>query len=1026
MLSGAQAEKILCLTFTNAAASEMLERVYDRLKAWSSISKAQLQDQIQLLTGEPSNKTILSKARSLLTEQLQKLENLNIYTIHSFCQKILKQFSLEAGLAANFKILDEINHKIFLSKVKHDFISNQANHALTEQVLSCMHDVKLSQLIEEILAQRLDFLNLFNRFSSSYQYRQYLIRYLDVIDQEEIIIEAKKSFIQYSSKISSHIISEPLSELDDDFEHNFQLLKKYFLTQNNQKRKKLLSKEEIAKNPEQLDCLLEIQDLVFQTLEKLNSYKVAQSSAMIYDLAKEVIELYEKAKQGQNFLDYDDLIYYTHKLFTASEHKDWILYNLDGGIEHILVDEAQDTSINQWHLILSMINDFVSGESSSQSNKSLFIVGDEKQSIYSFQGARFEQFGIIKEQILKQLNHAQKKHHTIELTTSYRSSSVVLEAVEKILQHIRTIDTSLFASEQFALDCHFSNYGGAVELWPIYQETKTEELFWPTPQDQEIYSSISRLAQDIAKYIKDTIASQKVLFTTNKMASPGDFMILLRRRDQLANEIVKALKDEQIPVSGLDRIDIFQDLSVMDLLSAAKFTLAFSDELNLACLLKSPFFNFNDVDLYHLAYGREKNLYEQICALSEHRAIKAELDYICSIAASSKISDFFYILVYGNDNLGKFLQNNGPESIDSIHELINLAVKFETNISGNLHDFIAWCSSYNLDFKRDGAVGDVVKIMTVHAAKGLQAPIVILPDTTCVPKNSEKFLWNQDGGVIFAANSNDRCSKYTQLQELESNKQYTEYLRLLYVAITRSCEELIFCGYSNGEKINEKSWYALASNALMPFMTLKQQQDSDQTTLIMQSNFARPKAAQVKQTNRSWPLVNLSSEAGYTLKSHQLKNTPNSPFDLRPEAFYGQIVHKIFEESFAAKNIDLLLSHSLWRLAPGAYAKKAQEQIANLTEQEEFRQLYNQQLLIEVNLSFNGKLGRIDLACQTGDSITIIDYKTDQNVPQNPSAVAPKYLDQLDFYKQAVGKIYPELQVYTKILWIMEAKFMQL
>jgi ATP-dependent helicase/nuclease subunit A len=1033
LISGAEPHRILCLTFTNAAANEMRERIYKKISKWSIITKKNLKLEIETLKGSNATDEEVVYAQNLLSNHLQKSDSLNIYTIHSFCQKILKQFPIEAGVSPNFKIIDEINQQKIFASIKYTLIVDKDLKALVTSLLSQMHETKLNELIEEILNDRIKFKYLFEKFSNSFDYQQYLQHILKINPSEDsisIIQDTKLFILKYVDRILicdiKKLLADYLEASSEDILEKWSKLKNFFLTQDESKKKKLLTKAKQAEYPDQLEYLLLVQDIVFETTDRVKTFKLLESSIKLYDLAKGVIEKYEAYKNQKSFIDYDDLIYYTHQLFTKSEFKDWILYKLDGGIEHILVDEAQDTNLNQWKLVLAMINDFVAGESANKVSKSIFVVGDEKQSIYSFQGAEYEQFNKIKTQILQQLANSQKKYQVINLGTSYRSAEIILNTVNQIFHHVRSKSKDLFDSDNFGLNCCLKDYGGKVELWPIYQNSKTSEVFWPIIKEEASEDAQSRLAKDIASYIKDCINSKKVLYSTQKAAQPQDFMILLRQRNNFAHQIVKELKALRVPVSGLDRIDLFDDLSVQDLLSAAKFVLFPEDELNLAGLLKSPIINLTDNELYELSHNRVQNLNTKIQTESQYLLVKNQLNQIITLASNVTISDFFYILVYGYDNLSRFLAMNSHESSDSINELINLALKFEHEISGSMQEFVAWCNACDIEITRDTNSGNVVRIMTVHGSKGLQAPIVILPETTSMPKASGKFLWNNNFCPFFTIRTNQSCQFYDDLKQGERSLQYKEYLRLLYVATTRACEQLVFCGYTSNEDINENCWYNLVSSAIKPTLTAVEYKD--QNIFISESLMQRPVASFSQDKTKSIPLINLTSKATYTSKIQTKNLFPNSPLNVQNSAIYGQIIHKILEDSFVLGNFENLLKSKLLTLLPEDYLKVLIPKLSSLEQNPEFQSILQSETKTEVSIGSNidYKIGRIDLLSITQNKITIIDYKTDAKVPDSINEVPIKYLEQLESYKKAMQCIYPQHKVEAKILWIMRGSFMQI
>jgi ATP-dependent helicase/nuclease subunit A len=1031
LLAKVELSKILCLTFTNAAANEMKKRIYEMLKHWSLLSVKGLKVELEMLTGGAIKNEEIFYAQSLLSKYLEKSESLNIYTIHSFCQKILRQFPIEAGVSPNFKIIDEINQQKIFFLIKHSIITDPSLQPLTSRILGVMHEMRLNELIAEILSDKIKFKYLFGQFSNDLVYQQYLQRVLKIANVDSVTSIIKNSQILLSKYIDKVVNNEVKEALIDYVQTTSicptkHVLKSFFLTLDGKKKKKLLTKAIQEKYPEQLNYLLSIQEIISDTLDQIKAFRLLHSSIDLYNLAKNLIEKYDDYKNQRGFLDYDDLIYYTYQLFTTSEFKDWILYKLDGGIEHILVDEAQDTNLNQWKLILEMIRDFVAGESINNANKSIFIVGDEKQSIYSFQGAEYEQFNEIKCQILEQLADAHKKHREINLGTSYRSSELILSTVNRIFNHIRYVDPCLFDANNFALKCHLESYGGEVELWDLYCDSQDENVFWPILQDSHIASAKNILAKKIALYIQNLLSSKKVLFATGKSVEPRDIMILLRQRNDFAHKLVKELKNLQIPVSGLDRINLFEDLSVKDLLAAAKFALSPQNELNLACLLKSPIIKMSESDLFKLLHGRKQNLYLQISTIAEYLEVKNKLGQITELAHAVSLSDFFHILIYGYNHLSDFLANNGHESLDSINELINLSLQFERQVSGSLQDFVSWCNSCKMEFARDTNQGNVVQIMTVHASKGLQSPIVLLPETTSMPRIKEYFLWNADGCPFLAINAAQSPKYYTDLKQLEGEKQYKEYLRLLYVATTRAREHLVFCGYASGEAANDKSWYSLISNAMKADLS-KGKILEDTTIFTKCSEHERPTLSSHVKNIEPLPLIHFDAQYNYIIKNPVIGKSINSPLREQDLAFYGQVVHKILEESLSQKNLDMLVSHRLFDLLPDDYALLVKSRLAKLFHHPDFQALLGSIIRCEVSVSHQApnKLGRIDLMSILGNSITIFDYKTDKNVPIVIDDVPVNYIEQITAYKNAIQAIYPDHCVTAKIVWIMDASIME-
>jgi len=999
LLKGTLPSKILCLTFTNAAANEMHERIYQKISSWAVVGDAELKSELRALGYTNLTSDDIKSAKNLLQGYLHKEESLNIHTIHSFCQKVLQKFPIEAGISPNFKIIDEINRPQIISHVKHFLIKDEKFLKEASLILTQMHESKLNELFAEIMGSQIKFKNFFAECTTLVKYQDHLKRTLDITHTNE------EEIIEGICKKASEILGSRME---------FEGLKKMCLTQDGSKKKRLSFQKKDK------DTLFAIQDIVFQGLDQIKSLKIFHASSSFYSLAKMLIEGYDEYKRQRGVLDYDDLIYYTQNLFLNSEFKDWILYKLDGGIEHILVDEAQDTNLHQWYLIIALISDFIAGDTGDEREKSIFVVGDEKQSIYSFQGARYEYFAEVKQKIIQALSRAKKKNQMLNLKTSYRSSDIILETVNKIFRYVRSIDKELFDIDNFELDCHNQAYGGEVELWDTYLSDMQEELFWPVfSEEQEKCDPKNRLAKDIAKYIDELVKSQKVLFSTGKRICFSDFMILLRQRGELAQEIVSELKKLQIPVSGLDKMLLMDDLSVQDLLAAAKFTLFPDDELNLACLLRSPLFGLSEEELHKVTYGRKGKLHLHL--ESSYPKIQEKLDKIISLARNTNIADFFHILVYGYNNLENFITHNGYGAADSIGHLIGLAVKFEQEISSSLQEFISWCGSYEIEISKDLTSQNVVRIMTVHGAKGLQSPIVILPDTTSVPRTDHKFFWDQNDYPFFAINSSIHNAFYKDLKQTSTDLAYKEYLRLLYVATTRAQEQLLVCGYSTNSKTDLEAWHSIIFGAISNDM-----ESLGEGKFICKSDKPLPDTIIPIPKTTALPLINLVTDKEYVVEKAGVNSEINSPLESSNALVYGELVHKILEDALQSGNIALLNSHNLFDLLPESYAKKMRNNLIQLQEDPEFSELLKSKLKVEIVIasSMDYNFGRIDLLVIKEDKVIIVDYKTDVKVPDSPDLIPIKYQEQLRNYKRMVQDIYPEKMVEAKLLWLSAPKFM--
>ncbi len=626
LLSGVKFKKILCLTFTNAAANEMLERVTNQLKAWVYISDNDLFFSLYNILGKSPNKSEIKLARSLCKEYLKEKEGIAIQTIHGFCQSLLQKFPIEAGINPNFTILDEFKIKEVIYFIQHNFICHidELQESL-KFIASYKYENTISKIIADIIIDQYKFFTLFKDYPTAEVYKEFLTHYLNVNknNKEKIIREFFKKF---SACPSENCIDQTKENINDnkfftnlttykklkkeELLENFSQITNLFLTNTGLKRKNLVSKSFKKRHPNVDEYLSFLQEEILQLQDKLYSLKIIESTYHLYKISIAVLQAYQDYKLTTNCFDYNDLIHYTHKLLSSSDTKDWVLYKLDRTIDHILIDEAQDNSQNQWNIILIMLEDLLSGISSCNSNSTFFVVGDKKQSIYSFQGANASIFNSLSKELSNNFNIAQKPFKHINLDISYRSTQAILDIVQIVFEDIAVKIPKLFIPGDLTkLKCKRSNAFGRVELWDIvtskYNDTK--EMFWPITTDisTETHGSYL-LAKQIAYYINQVILSKKVLPSTKQQVSYKDFLILVRRRNEFVDQLIHELKQLNLKVSGIDRVSLQDHLSILDIMSLARFLVTPYDDLNLSALLKSPFINCREEDIYFLCVNKKK------------------------------------------------------------------------------------------------------------------------------------------------------------------------------------------------------------------------------------------------------------------------------------------------------------------------------------------------------------------------------------------------------------------------------------
>ncbi|WP_316355188.1 UvrD-helicase domain-containing protein [Candidatus Trichorickettsia mobilis] len=1070
LISGVPPQKILCLTFTNAAAGEMQHRIYNKLEAWTKADDNQLMADLRLLTGLAPNREELEYIRTIYHKLLDYHNIINIYTIHSFCQKILKTFPIEAGLSPGFQILDNLNECGILNALKQQIYIDPLHEKIASFLSMNFHEMTINDIINEIIDNKLKFKNLFENHSTvseNVNHSQFSrhperrnshpepsISYSELVSgSHEVLTKSRNKFGITDASSDETQIRDALRQLIEAYDNPIALpdnLFTFFLTNDGNKRKQLIARKIYLNNLEFAAKLDDIQELVYQFDQDIKTERLLEYSNILLELAKALITIYDEYKNQKNLLDYDDLIFYTKELLTKKATKDWVLYKLDGGIDHLLVDEAQDTSPEQWQIIESLIGEFYAGDSVKR-HRTIFVVGDEKQSIFSFQGADTNSFNIVKDHLKQRLIAANKNFEIINLELSYRSATAILDVVYNVFQQIKNCTPALFLSDNPLILPTRKTSKGRVELWNLISTPKNcEELFWPLPEDyQQFVSPAQTLAIKIAEFIKDQINSRVINLDTGLPLTAGDFMILVRKRDQLTNEVIKQLKNYGLAVAGIDRMTLSKNLSVIDLISAAKFVLAPNDDLNLAHLIKSSIIGGNEEDLYKLALIRQNLSIWQVLQnnielnnIPHYQMIYKKLKALNDLYQNTHAGNFFHIII---DNLSLrkiFLQLNGIDDSEAINELLYLCYNYADKIDISLQAFIYWFEASEIEVQRNVEASDKIRVMTIHGAKGLQAPVVILCDTTTIPINQSNFVWTDDSQVLYSMSMDQAPQILKELKQHIQNKDLQEYLRLLYVAMTRAADHLIICGYSMSEKLPEYCWYSLVASAMRGMC--RSNEDGafiygDQQQQVIHAFKHEPKVV----PNVSAVDISVLSRENFdwTLRLPKCLHKNNATITVmqdRPAISllvsnnhfqYGRIFHKILEDSVKGRNIHNIYTHPLIATLPELLRCKILISIANILSNNEFINIISwDEVKTEVNIGVlqdnQTKIGRIDLLSISSDKLIIIDYKSDAHPPMVQHFISTDYINQLNFYRSIMQEIYPRHNVVCKILWLENGSFM--
>lgn len=1033
LISGVPFAKILCLTFTNAAAFEMQSRIRSKLANFAILPSQDLIKELTLLLARTPATHELQSAKTLYNKLLNSNQGISIYTIHAFCHSLLKLFAFEGGLQPQFEILDDITAAEILQKIKYQIYLNPEHHELINFFLTNFHEVTIDDILSEIIGHKGKFRKLFASNLAN------IGNFQEIFAQFSTISSLKQQQLQELYDKATTL----LTQYEIDIEQEISC---FFLTKDSAKRKNLLPKAIAVKYPELLPLLQSLQQEIFDSDQQWKTAEMKYYSATLKLLAQIFLEEYESYKAQHSLLDYEDLIYQSKLLLTNEKLQNWILYKQGGGTAHLLVDEAQDTSYEQWQIVTTIIADFY-----TNAKCSIFVVGDEKQSIFSFQGADITFFDSVKQQLHQNFSQGKQNFKDITLEWSYRSTAEIIDIVYITFEQIKNTTPQLFTSRNPKILPFRKNHQGLVEIWPLTPGKPARELFWPLPQEHNKADTPKAvLAAKIANFIKQQILTNKILPATNSPVTEADFMILVRKRDELVYEIISALKKYDLQVEDIDRVTLNQNLSVLDLMAIAKFVLLPQDDLNLASLLKSPIMALKEEELQQLAIARGKTpLWLYLARLPEYANCYEKLCYFLQIYKNSQYGAHcgkFFSVIVDCFNIRKILvENNGFDSNDLINELIYLSFNYAGKVDNLLQSFVYWFDNNTIEIKRNLETSSKIKIMTVHASKGLQAPIVILCDTTSLPVNTNKFIWDQEGEIYSTTQAASNPEFFKELKEQQNLKDMQEYIRLLYVAMTRAEDQLIICGYQPNKNLPQNCWYELILRAMTIAGKLDENGIRAYEITRRADNHRENQSVSVDGPNKA--IVKLNEEKfqenkspedllfdkilfNQVIKATKQNYSIKSPLTTFNHLEYGKIFHKILEDAAKINDFSYLPKHPFIKHLSALLQTKIYDNINKLLTNKEFMELNSEQLqpeaTIGINLANQVKIGRIDLLAINPRRITIIDYKTDATPPKTTNLINVSYIDQLNFYRHMIQKLYPHKEVISKILWLENAHFMAL
>ncbi len=1107
LLAGSRPESILCLTYTKTAAAEMQNRLLDDLAGWATMSPDDLRQELVALLRRGPEDDELRKARRLFAMALEAKGGLKIHTIHGFCERLLQRFPLEAQVTPHFSVLDERGQAL-LRKAAFDFVIARAaedkdgalGHALA-RVISVTSEFYFRKVVDAVLAKRTEM----ERMAAYHEGRTdwaeaeclALKQMLGVAEADEEALIAEMAGVLSDAEIGellAALAAHSSTDQDADVRASLEaaksvagesraaLLKMIFCTDKHEPRKRVASKA-VEKAAPMLYARLEAARDRFVPLDmKLAALRVAEATGAVLILADAIMADYVQRKRAEAALDYDDLIVKTLNLLSRAGAAAWVLYKIDGGVDHILVDEAQDTNPAQWTIVERLAEEFFSGAGASDRPRTLFAVGDEKQSIYSFQGADPARFGEVGRAFQRRAEAAGLGFHQVPLNLSFRSTVPVLEAVDAVFAKPAAASGLVFV-ETSVIKHHAFRQGdaGLVELWLPEAETKPEpaNAFEPWNEGTAGARSVDQLCQRIAAQIKHWLDSGEELLSEGRKVKAGDVLILVRRRDPFTTPMIRALKREGVPVAGADRMRLMDQLAVQDLVALADVLLMPEDDLALAVVLKSPLFGLDDDALFDLAHARRPHSLWSVLrdkAREDARFAEAHQRLTAWLSRADLLPpyEFFSELLgaEGQKMRERMLVRLGPEAAEAIDEFLDLALAYDREAAPSLQGFIDQLRGGDVEIKRDMEQGrDEVRIMTVHGAKGLQAPIVFLPDTCMSPRAQGVRLYplprpgepeDEVSHLVWAAGGRTDLGAIEAAKEILKRADREEYHRLLYVAMTRARDRLYVCGWQGQKEAPEKdSWYQLLKDGLGGLLTEVEGGDGEkvmrlesaQATAVTggEPGHERPPAPPLP----AWALTPAKPErAGRRLTPSRLALSSGegveAPFAFQPPLgpralsanhrfARGRLVHALLQHlpEVAPQDQERAARAFVAAQAPDLAKELKDEIIAEtlaIAGDPRFAPLFQRGSLAEVPVvarigegedAFELE-GQIDRLAILEEELLILDYKTNRPPPKAVEEVAEAYIDQLASYRLALKRLFPGRSLRAALLWTDGAHLMEI
>ena len=1055
LLRGVEPQRILCLTYTKAAASEMQNRLFALLGKWAMLPENELRDALAQIDEGPGSG--LAEARRLFARAIEAPGGLKIQTIHSFCASLLRRFPLEAGLSPAFTEMDDRSARILRSEVL-DIMALGDTRPQFDGLAALFTGAELDNLLVEICANAAGFsgdvpedglrvaLGLPEELETERLFSEVFLGSERSLFKAlvPVLAQGGKKDVEAAEKLLALTGAEPdlatLERLED-----------LLLFKSGQRA----FQAKIDEFPNKatrvaLGALMDPLNQLMMRVETARHRRLAlasfERSIVLHKFARAFLPEYSRAKAARAWLDFDDLIVRAGQLLTDPSVAQWVLFKLDGGVDHILVDEAQDTSPGQWRVIEQLAQEFTAGVGARDASRTLFVVGDKKQSIYSFQGADLQVFDEMQTLFRTRLGHVDLTLNEALLAHSFRSSDAILRTVDATFRPPR--DTGLGGAPQHIA---FNDaLPGRVDLWPTIARPETPskpEWFDPVDVLPEEHHH-RQLARMIAEELRSMIDA-KIMLPRREGSAPlneGDVLILVRRRNTLFHEIIAACKAQGLEIAGADRLRLGAEMAVRDLTAFLAFLATPEDDLSLAVCLRSPLLGWSEDALFRLAHGRGNSF---LWSKLRNSGESVTLDVLHDMRRQTDFLrpyDLIERLLTRHEGRRRLIARLGIEAEDGIDAFLAQALAYEQVDTPSLTGFLGWLEQGDVQIKRElDSAGGRLRVMTVHGAKGREAPVVILPDTAEYAPIERRQIFDIGAGLCWRGDKASTPDILQQAVAQAADLRTQEDARLLYVAMTRAESWLIVAGA--GPVSAPECWYSRIKEGL-------------EHVGATASEF--PTGSGLRFQHLDWPVSSSAPERLAPLPEGgtppemlwQHAPAPNdrpraiSPSDLGgAKALAGEAGEEAEDARLRGTALHLLLEHlPLWPREHWQESARALlatleggapldistliDEAARVLDEPALAQLFAPGTLAEVEISATfgcrALYGVIDRLIVQDDTILAVDFKSNRLVPRDAADVPEGLLRQMAAYQHGLAQVFPRRHIRVALLWTAQAEIMEL